>query len=157
MKHINPELKMGAKKYLQQASRLDALINAKCDQIDRLSDMATKITTSLSPVAGSSKASSQDKLGDTVARIVDLQKEVQQGIDQLIAVKKDITQKIDALQNNEYRLVLTMRYLNLMTWEQIAVEMERSYQWVHIIHGRALINFEKMQKDAEKAKKAANT
>ncbi len=57
-------------------------------------------------------------------------------------LKQKITREIDSISNDEYRLLLTLRYLNYDTWEQIAVKMGYTYQWVHVLHSRALIYFE---------------
>ena len=40
--------------------------------------------------------------------------------------------------------IFTYRYMNGYTWEQIAVCMHYTYQWVHRLHGQALVEFEKV-------------
>lgn len=59
-------------------------------------------------------------------------------------VKKciEITQKIEALSNEDEKDVLMNRYIKLMKWEDICTEMNFSWKWVHKIHSRALIHFE---------------
>ena len=53
----------------------------------------------------------------------------------------EITNKIERLENEDEKDVLLYRYIKLMRWEDIAVSMEYSWQHIHKIHARALINF----------------
>lgn len=133
----------GAKQYLRQIRRLDDTINAKIEQIELLRSMSTNITATLSSdrVQGSK---SHDKIGKLIAKIVDFEREIINDVDKLIDLKREIIHKIDAVQDDNYKLLLTLRYVNFNTWEEIADEMDFSFQWVHELHKRALINFEEM-------------
>ena len=51
----------------------------------------------------------------------------------------EITNKIERLEDEKD--VLLYRYIKLMKWEDICVEMNLSWQHVHRIHARALKNF----------------
>lgn len=136
---------MTAKQYLRQVRRLDNLINAKLEQAEELRGTVMRITQNLDAVKVE-KRSFNDKTGTLIAKIVDLEKEINKDIDKLIDLKAEIVSKIDKIENQDYRLILTLRYLNFKKWEQIAVEMGYSYQWVHRLHGRALIEFEKVDR-----------
>ena len=39
---------------------------------------------------------------------------------------------IDKVENGTYRLLLTLRYIRFMTWEQVAEEM--NYSYVHVVY-----------------------
>lgn len=54
---------------------------------------------------------------------------------------KEITDKIELMENENEKDVLVYRYIRLMKWEDICVKMERSWQHVHRIHAKALENF----------------
>ena len=41
--------------------------------------------------------------------------------------------------SDKQKQILSLRYLSFKTWEEIAVIMDLSYQWVHKLHERALI------------------
>lgn len=58
-----------------------------------------------------------------------------------IKLCKEITDKIEGMENEDEKDVLMYRYIKLMKWEDIAVKMRYSWQHVHRIHARALINF----------------
>ena len=137
-----------AKEFLLQVKKLDTMINNMQDELVRLNGMTTKVTASWSSeaVAGSG---SQDKLGDTIAKIIDLQNEINKNIDRLIDKKREVSAVIDRVQSARQIRVLYLRYFDHQTWESIAYNMGLSYQGVCKIHGRAL---ESVKKVLEKAK-----
>lgn len=55
---------------------------------------------------------------------------------------KEITDKIERMGCENEKDILLYRYIRRMSWEQIAVKMGYSWQWVHKIHANALHNFE---------------
>jgi len=76
---------MTAKEYLQQYRNADREINAKLDQIHRLRELATKTTTVLTP--DKVQTSQENKTEIIVAKIVDLENEVDKLIDECIYLK----------------------------------------------------------------------
>ena len=135
---------MTAKEYLRRVRHLDNTISAKLEQIETLHAQVTKTTTVLSdmPKAGGE----QDKLAKTIAKIVDLKRRLRDEIEEYIELKEEAIRLIDSMSDGRHRLVLTYRYINGKTWEEIAVEMHYTYQWVHRLHGQALVEFEKVMK-----------
>lgn len=138
---------MNAKQYLRQVRRLDNIVNAKLKQVEMLRAITTRMTANLT-TDKVQESNIPDKISTLICKIVDLEKEITNDIDKLIDLKIEIMRKIDSIQNDNYRLLLTLRYLNFKSWEQIAVEMGFTFQWVHELHKRALIEFEKVQDDA---------
>jgi hypothetical protein len=82
-------------------------------------------------------------MADAVAKIVDLQAEINNDIDRLVDLKREIVGIIKTVNNPEYQTLLEKRYLCFDTWEQIAVDMGYSLRWVHIIHSRILVELGK--------------
>lgn len=54
---------------------------------------------------------------------------------------KEITDKIERLQNDDEKDVLMYRYIRRMSWEDVCVKLKHSWQHTHRIHKRALENF----------------
>lgn len=52
-----------------------------------------------------------------------------------------IQNHINSLPDNELKVLLTYKYVNFDTWEQIAEKMECSLRWVYELHQRALSAF----------------
>lgn len=128
---------MGAKEYLEQVKLFDAHINNKLEELQRLKDMVTKVTSTWKGDVVSG-GGNQDKLGDAVARIVDLKNEVNQAIDDYIDKQKEIGAILDQIKDADQLRVLYKRYFDDLTWEQIACDMHMTYRNVCYIHGRAL-------------------
>ena len=59
-------------------------------------------------------------------------------IDELINLKIEIAETINQVRNENYRLILEMRYLGFHTWEQIADTLHYTVRWVRKMHARAL-------------------
>ncbi len=126
-----------AKAYLQKIRLYDVQINSKIEELEKLRSMTTKITPTLSGdvVSGSR---SQDKLGDAVARIVDLEAEIDRRIDTLCDLKRNAMELLDKLQNPNHYEILHKRYFQFKSLEQISVDMGYSYRNICYIHGKAL-------------------
>lgn len=56
----------------------------------------------------------------------------------LLNVQREILRTIEQVPDSRYRLLLRARYLEGMTWEQIAVEMAYSWRQMLRMHGDAL-------------------
>lgn len=137
-----------AKDYLRTVELLDVQIDSRLRDLYHLKDMVYKITATLSPVP-SGKSSSLDRLGDSVAKIVDLQAEINRDIDRFVDLKKEIMAVMEGLTDADQVSVLHKRYFEYKTWEQIACEMHMSYRNVCYIHGKALLAVTELMKGTE--------
>jgi hypothetical protein len=126
-----------AKAYLRKIELLDAHINNKLSDLYTLRTMVTKITATISPVAVSGSGN-QDKLGDAIAKIVDLQDAINRDIDKFVDAKREVSAVLEKLQDPDHVKVLHKRYIEYKPWEQIACEMCCTYRNVCYIHGKAL-------------------
>lgn len=126
-----------AKAFLKQVELIDTHINNKLEELSRLKDMVYKITSTLKAdvVSGSGN---QDKLGDGVARIIDLEAEINRTVDDFVDKKKMVSAIIDQIQDPDQLQVIHKRYIEHLTWEEIACQMHMTYRNVCYIHGRAL-------------------
>ena len=64
---------------------------------------------------------------------------IQERINSLVSVKSEIIGAIQKVNDSTLRALLTARYINFKTWEQIAVELNYSYMHVCRLHGKALV------------------
>lgn len=133
-----------AKAYLKRIRLYDSHISNKTEELERLKAMVTKITQTLREDAGGGSRS-QDKVGDAVSRMVDLQAELNAEIDRYIDSKAEICNALNKIQKQRYFDVLYKRYVLFKTWQQIADEMGFSDErGVYKLHGRALQAFNKI-------------
>ena len=82
-------------------------------------------------------STSLDKIGDVVARQDKFQRLIDAKLDQLLELREHIEAAIEGLPPND-RLLLRLRYIDGLTWEQVAVELHYGYQWTLKRHGRIL-------------------
>jgi DNA-directed RNA polymerase specialized sigma subunit len=128
---------MTVKEYLGQAYRLDQRINSKLEQLESLNGLATKCTSTLTGMP-KNPSRSTSMMADAVAKIVDLQAEINRDIDLLVDLKCEMVRVIKNVEHAEYQTLLELRYLCFKTWEQIAVDMNYSIDNVYRIHRKAL-------------------
>lgn len=130
-----------AKKYLSQAFGLNQRIESKLNQIEELHNLAAKVTAAYSDMP---KSPSRDgsRMEDTVCRIIDLESEINQDMLQLVELKKGIVRRIKAVENSELQVVLELRYLSYMRWEEIAIELGYGIDNVFRLHRKALAEIE---------------
>ncbi|MGN1114368.1 MAG: DUF1492 domain-containing protein [Oscillospiraceae bacterium] len=137
---------MTAKEYLQQARYLDSRINSKIKQLNSLKDLATKCTSTISDMPRNPNKGNSG-LEDTVIKIVSLEEEINNDIDNLVDLKKEIMQVIKKISNPEYKTILEERYLSFETWEDIAVDFHLSVQQIFRLHAAALKEVKNILKD----------
>ena len=134
---------MDTKQYLSQIERLDKMIQNKLSEIYQLKTMACSVTVS-NEKERIQTSSDKDRLGSTVAKIVDLEKETDRLVDSFIDKRNHIIGQIDGLDNVDYYNVLSMRYVGRDTYEEIANKTSWSIRKVFSIHGEALKEFERL-------------
>lgn len=80
---------MTPKEYLKQARCLDVRINNKLEQLESLNALAQKATSALNGMPRQ-LGRPNSGMADIIAKIVDLQEEIDKDIDRLIDLKRDI-------------------------------------------------------------------
>ena len=110
---------MTAKEYLNQAYWLDRRIDSKLEQLSALKDMATK-TTSIMSDDVVSHTRNVHSMQDVIAKIIDMQAEINADIDRLVDLKRDIMQVVKTVDDPELQTLLELRYLCFKDWQDIA-------------------------------------
>lgn len=130
-------MNMTAKEYLGQAYRLDQRINSKLEQVMSLRDLTTKATATMSDMPGGGSRNVY-RMQDIIGKIIDLEDEINQDIDALVDLKREMVATIKAVADPECQTLLELRYLCFKTWEQIAVDMQYSTRNIYKLHDRAI-------------------
>ena len=128
---------MTAKEYLGQAYRLDQRINSKLEQVMSLRDLTTKATATMSDMPGGGSRNVY-RMQDIIGKIIDLENEINQDIDALVDLKREMVATIKAVADPECQTLLELRFLCFKTWEQIAVDMQYSTRNIYKLHDRAI-------------------
>lgn len=124
---------MTAKEWLMRAWKIDREINILLEAQKAAYDRLTGITAASdnTPVSGTKEPHRLDSYAELTDKI-------DRRIDELCAIKAEIMDVISLVKNNTQRTLLMNRYMQYKTWEQIAVDMNYSYQGVMKIHSAAL-------------------
>jgi DNA-directed RNA polymerase specialized sigma subunit len=124
-------------KYLKRFVSLDKEITRKLDEVYFWRSKLGKVTAvyTSEPKGGGSIYSKEESI---IAKIVDLEQEVNDCIDRLVDIRREIGMLIDAVEDDRERLLLQYRYIDGKTFEEIAVVMHYTWRWVHKLHSQAL-------------------
>lgn len=128
---------MNAKEFFQRNYHLEQRVNSRLRRFSDLRQLAGQVTSSLGrePVSGSADV---HKLDGTIAKIVDMEREINEEIDRLVDAKREAMAVIRQVEHPDQQLVLEFRYLDFKSWPSIAEEMGLSPRWVQTLHERAL-------------------
>lgn len=127
-----------AKEFLNQGYRAKVRIQAKKERIVNWRQIAESITTGTKPDAAFSSLPSK-KIEDCACNIVDLQKDIQDEINALIRSERTVSETIaQTVEDPTLRTLLELRYLNYLTWEEIAVRLNITFRWTLSLHKKAL-------------------
>lgn len=124
------------KQWLNRAHNIDKEINNLILERDRA---FSKATSAVNGASGEKvQTSAQNSTESKYIAYAEYESEIDRRIDELYEVKKEILWAIKKVENGTYRLLLTLRYIRFMTWEQVAEEMNYSYRQTLRIHGKSL-------------------
>ena len=135
---------MKAIDYLKKIKSIDAMIIADVEELATLESLATK-TTSVMGGERVQSSGSQQKMADSVAKMVDLRRKIDDEISELLSLRREAREMLCNLKDAECITLLHKRYFLFETWENIAVEMNYTYQWVSDgLHKKSLAQFQKI-------------
>ena len=90
------------------------------------------------------------RMADCVGRIIDLENEIRNDMNELLDLKRKIMAIIKAVDNPEHQALLEKRYLCYLSWEKIAVDMGYDLRYIHKLHNRALENVKIPESDMKR-------
>lgn len=105
-------------------------------ELERWNSKAEKVTQRVSPMPPGAKGG--DKVQNCVEIISAVKKNINQEIVNQCHVRNDITAAIESVPDGTLRLLLELRYIDGMTFEQIAVQMHYAFRHITRLHGQAL-------------------
>lgn len=133
---------MNAKEYLKQAYRLDELIKSDLAELESLKALATSISGinyGGERVQGGNLPGS--RIESTVMKIIDLENKINCEIDRYVNLKAAIRKAINAIPNQNEKLILRYRYIEFLQWSVIQERMGLEERQVFILYGKALNSF----------------
>ena len=133
---------MTAKEYLKQIDKLDALIKNKLIEAQQWKDIAYGITAQMGGERVQSSGD-QQKMASAIDKYVDIEREIDEHIDRLVDLRNEVISTIEQLEKEEYEL-LHLVYVQHVSLKDVADQMNHSYSWVTWVHGKALLNVQRI-------------
>lgn len=135
------EMRAAARAELYAIRYTDAVINRLMDTVEtlRCSLIYKGISYEGERVSGGDGV--PDKNAETIAKIIDYEKEIEERIDQLVDMKHRAFRRISALPELREQNVLIARYIQLKTWDTIIDELEQAEKTVYELHRKALQSY----------------
>ena len=130
---------MTAKEFLRSVRDANGMVDRKQRQLEELAALRTKVeSTTLALNPDKVQGGRGNPHEDLMVRMIDLEHEINAGIDHYIDLKRKAMALIDTLGDSRYIEILYGYYLEQKSWEQIAVDIGYSWRHVHRLHGEAL-------------------
>ncbi len=123
------------KEYLGRYKVLEQQIHRKMAELARWRSISKRVAD-YQEMCDGDKGS--DRLRNAMEMIGGLQEEICKDIGGLIDLKREIGSCIDTVEDNTLRLLLQYRYIDGITFENIAEQMHYSWRWIIKLHGQAL-------------------
>ena len=140
---------MKAKEYLNKIRTMQAGIEIDIEEIESLTTLATKVTSIISENRVQT-SSDQQKVETYSVKIADLKSKIVRELVEFLDYKKNARKLIRESCSTDCVTLLHKRYFQYKKWEEIAVEMNYSYQWVSDgLHKKALSQVQKALDDGE--------
>ncbi len=127
---------MRAKDFLQSALKIDKMIENKMYEKSQWVAIATSTTANCNGERVQSSGS-KHKMADAVEKYMELEKEIDRYIDELVKKKNEIIKIIEQLPAVEYDLLHKI-YIQGKTLYGFADENNKTYSSVTTLHGSAL-------------------
>ena len=132
-----------AKEYLNQVRNLETKMKILKEEIDTLRELVVS-TGAVQQQERVMSSGAQDRMAETICKINEKEEEWNELMREFALTRAEVIISIQKLNNSDYEQILYKRYCQSKKWEEIALELNYSYQWVCKLHGRALLEIEKI-------------
>lgn len=125
-----------AGEFLRSIQKEDVMIKRKMEQIERLRSLVEYKGIKFNDTGGGK--TSGDFRGDSICKMLDLEKSLNEDINRLIKHRDEAMKMIDTLSNADMVNILYLKYLDYKSWQEVAYEISKSVQWTLELNKRAL-------------------
>ena len=127
-----------AKRFLRGYKALILRRDSLLREIERLRESITGTTVALKEDVVSGGGAS-DRMGATVAQIVDAEEALKPVLAEITQSVGEIMNAIDSVQDEMQKTVLTLRYIEGLDWLTVSGKIGYEIAQTYVIHGRALV------------------
>lgn len=133
------------KEYLKRIEYINDDINSRLREKSELKRAMAVRTSAVTDVKV--QESRTGRYDDKYMRYFEVAESIDERIDELVELKMKISNEIDLIDDPLYRLILRNRYINLLTFEDIASMLNKSIRYIYQVHGDALVDFKEKIED----------
>lgn len=133
---------MKAKEHLSNLRALKIKIDQKKEQLKELELLRGNVGSFDYSVERVQTSGSGNQVENDTIKLLLLESEIKDDMIKFAFEKDKLIREIHTLRNAEHIKLLFKRYVEFKRLEQIAVEMDYTYQYVRELHGYALQDFE---------------
>lgn len=141
MKHTNP-----AKTFLRRYTALSGRVDALQRAINAAFERATSTSITLKEIKVLSSPSIHDPMAEDVVSAVDACTLLYQYKAEAEKALREILDAVESLKDEQQKQLLTLRYINGDSFQEIQKKMNYAESQPYVIHGRALIEINKWLK-----------
>ena len=127
---------------LRQLMTLNLQISTKTEELSRWREISEK-TSGIAYSHAKTSGTSRSRVEDCIIKIDAIERTIKKDVEKLLLLKTRISRIIEKINDPVSKSLLSLRYLNAMSWEQVAEFMDYSY--VHVVnrlHPKALNKFD---------------
>lgn len=117
--------------------RLNNLIKSDKEELEELRSLSTSISGDITQERVQTSTTG-DKVVNIIAKIVDLENEIENEIKTFIDLKKEVRNVINQVEDVDERLFLRYRYINFYQWKEITSAMKCSNTQIQRLKERAI-------------------
>ena len=137
--------KEALRRYIPMLTRRDALAQEIEDHYSR----AYSCTVRLNPYRSSGGGAAYDRMAEDICRAADAKQQLAAKIAELNAAMQRVLALIDIPTDERQKTVLTLRYVNGLSWLDIQDRMGYERTQTLVLHGRALAAINRRLKSAD--------
>ena len=123
-------------RYLSRYWRMSKRIDRLLEEQYRWKCLAMKVTENFSPTPGGGESGSP--IERPMDKVDELERKITQAIDELADIRMEIEAVLGQLEDDTLRKLMEYRYIDGLTWEQVAEKMHYSWRHTCRLHGEAL-------------------
>lgn len=123
------------KNYLTRYHGISIEIDQLRFSLDRLQDKAERVTSIIRDMPSRSVG---EDISDIIAKKIELESKVKELLSEALNVRLEIENIIKLISNPEYRAILRYKYIENMTFEEIAEKTMYSNRNIYYMHDKAI-------------------
>lgn len=129
---------MNVVEWLDDVRKLDYMVDNLILRKEEIRTLATKISSGQDD--GMPHASGMsDKVGNLVAKLVDMEEDISRAIDRYVDHKTEVCRQLEKLPAKQYQ-ILYLHYIRYKSWSEVADEIGYGFRQVRRIKNEGLKN-----------------